>query len=122
MHKDFKIFGLVKTTAITALIFFSLSAIGYAQTKDVNTLIKELQNKDPDIRYKAARELGNLKDVKAVEPLIAALKDTDRFVRRNAAWALGELKDTRAVEPLIAAMKDNDPDVRYKAEIGRAHV
>ena len=79
----------------------------------VEPLIAALKDKDSDVRYAAAKALGEIKDPRAVEPLIAALKDESSSVRRAAAEALGKIGDPRAVEPLIAVPKDYYSGVRY---------
>jgi HEAT repeat protein len=61
-----------------------------------------------NVREKAVRALGQIRDPRAVDPLIATLKNDRHFVRRSAASALGEIKDSRAVEPLIAALQIDD--------------
>ena len=84
--------------------------------RNVNGLIKALgYKKDWEVRWDAARALGEIKDPRAVEPLSAALKDENEYVRKAAAYALGEIKDPRAVEPLIAALKDEELHVRWAA-------
>ncbi len=40
------------------------------QTKDVDSLIKDLKNDNSTIRANAAESLGEIKDKRAVEPLI----------------------------------------------------
>ena len=50
--------------------------------------IKNLQEKNPRVRQRAAFILGMSKDPRAVEPLIAALKDGDTTVQDRAAEAL----------------------------------
>ena len=81
----------------------------------VEPLIAALKDKDSDVRYAAAKALGEIKDPRAVEPLIAALGDESSGVRLAAAKSLGEIKDPRAVEPLSAALKDENKYVRRAA-------
>ena len=71
-------------------------------------LITALKDEYEEVRYQAARALGNMKDARAVEPLIAALNEENPGVRTEAAKALGEIGDAWAVEPLIEALKDED--------------
>jgi len=91
------------------------------------SLIQKLKDQDPNIRKKAAKTLGEIKDPRAVEPLIDAMKDLIKHVREEAARALGKIKDPRAVEPLIFAVKnDKYNSVRRVAiwalgEIGDPH-
>jgi len=54
----------------------------------VERFIKNLQEKNPRVRQRAAFILGMSKDPRAVEPLIAALKDGDTTVQDRAAEAL----------------------------------
>ncbi len=69
-----------------------------------------------EVRSGAARELGEIKDPRAVDPLITVLKkDLNADVRQAAASALGNIKDLRAVNPLIAALKDANASVRQQA-------
>lgn len=91
------------------------------EEKILYSLIQKLKGQDPNVRNKAAKTLGEMKNPRAVEPLINAMKGNfpysgplkDRlvggefsYVRVAAAEALGEIKDPRAVEPLIDAMKN----------------
>jgi HEAT repeat protein len=60
-------------------------------TRAVEPLIAALDDKDSNVRYNAAGELGNLKARQAVERLRKALDDSDAEVRANAAEALGKI-------------------------------
>ena len=80
---------------------YSLGKIG---SSAVDPLIQALQDKDYQVRSRAAYTLGEIEDDRAVEPLIQALSDEEWVVRGNAAEALGKIKDERAVEPLIQAL------------------
>ena len=110
-----KIVNYITTIIFTFLVFFCLAAVGYAQTKDINTLIQELKDKDYNVREKAAVKLGKLKDASAVVPLIEALTDEKSSVRYEVATALGNIKDVRALNPLINALKDEKASVRNAA-------
>jgi len=57
----------------------------------VEPLIAALKDEDVNVRWPAARALGEIKDPRAVEPLIAALKDEELHVRWAAAEALVSL-------------------------------
>ena len=113
-----------------------------AKGQVIEPLCIALKDESPGVREKAARELGEIKDLRAVEPLSAALNDSDEIVRdqavgalekigepavealivalrnprsdvrMNAAKALGEIKDERAIEPLGALLNDKDSIVR----------
>jgi outer membrane protein assembly factor BamD (BamD/ComL family) len=86
-----------------------------AGSPEVEHLISLLKGNLDFIRWRAAQELGEIKDSRAVEPLIEALRDEDKTIRRSAASALGKLKNKRAVEPMIASLKDDDSNVREEA-------
>lgn len=88
------------------------TALGEIGAPAVRPLIYALMNKKANVRWDAARALGNIGDKRAVEPLMDALKDEHKSVRRIAIEALGNIGDDRAVEPLIATLKDEDVDVR----------
>jgi HEAT repeat protein len=110
-HKIIELDKAVKAIQIMLLISFYILTIAASQqtSKDkVVSLIKKLNNPHKYARAQAARELGKIKDNRAVQPLINALKDTDSYVRGEAAEALGEIKDSRAVQPLITTLKDDD--------------
>jgi hypothetical protein len=71
-------------------------------------------------RIGACRNLGRLKDPRAVLPLMDRLKlDKDHEVRRAAARALGMIGDPRAALYLQrASVYDRQPDVREAAKLG----
>jgi len=70
----------------------------------VEALTVACHNPNRDVRFNAARALGEIRDPKAVESLLDLLKDQNRTVRLASARALGSLKDSRAVEPLSHAL------------------
>lgn len=74
-------------------------------TPAVEPLIPMLKNKDPKMRQWAANTLGMIKDNRAVLPLIEILSDNDMEVHMGVTYALGELRDTRAIGPLIEVLK-----------------
>jgi len=78
--------------------------------------IEALKDNDPNVRSRAAEELGKQMNAGAVEPLIHVLIYDDVWsVRKSAAWALGEIKDAKAVLPLIRALGHRDWIIRLKA-------
>lgn len=104
-----------KIIMVMFLGFLFLPIIGYSQSRDVNTLIERLKDKDHYVHGAAAISLGGIKEVRVVEALVAALKDETAYVRTLAAVALGETKDARGVEPLIGPLKDENKEVRVEA-------
>lgn len=76
--------------------------------KNLNELISDLQNRNPEVRLQAAWALGDRENDSAVPALIKALKDKDPEVRGMVAWALGEIKDKRAMVPLSESLDDEN--------------
>ena len=77
----------------------------------VDSLIAALRDDpSPNIRMNAAKDLGKIKDKRAVEPLCETLEDKSLSVRIQVMYALGALGETddRAIECLITALKDKD--------------
>ncbi|NIM13846.1 MAG: hypothetical protein GTO45_17520 [Candidatus Aminicenantes bacterium] len=116
-----------------------------ADPVEIDSHIKALQDKDPNIQWQAAENLGKIGDPRAVEPLINVLK-TGLFstrkkaaqalakigkpaliplidalnsevsdTREHAAMALGYMGDTKTVELLIGALRDDYSSVRVQA-------
>ena len=111
----------------------------------VPTLLRALEDRDPDVRNVAARSLGRMKLQAAEEALVALLGKHEQSVSARIAaiciemgprtapllirtlrdgspkarfWAariLGEIKDGRATRSLGDALLDPDPDVRSAA-------
>jgi len=91
--------------------------------EDVELIIKALEDKHDDVRWKAAKKLGEMGDKGAAEPLIKALEDEDVFfVKGRIALALGRIGDKRAVESLIRTLKHEDEDVRGKAALALGRI
>jgi HEAT repeat protein len=57
-------------------------------TQMLNALIDDLSNEDPTKRAAAARQLGNLKDERAIHSLVTALGDSKWVVRKEAAYSI----------------------------------
>ena len=87
----------------------------FSLEREVDPLIKSLQDDTPEVRARAAGALGVIADERAVDPLIKSLQDDRPEVRASAAGALGMIGDERAVIPLIGALNDDDEYVRLKA-------
>jgi HEAT repeat protein len=83
--------------------------------KEIQELIRDLQDEQPPVRWTAAEQLGKTQDSKAVGPLIEALQDKDGAVRREVIKALGAIGDSRAVKPLGKMLGDRDEFVRVHA-------
>ncbi len=86
------------------------------------TVLRELHNTDPEMRYEAAVASGKLDLAKAIPALIELTDDVDDDVRKAAILALGEIAATdRAREVLVALLEDEDPAIRELAEEALAH-
>lgn len=68
-----------------------------------------------EVRYAAARSLGELGDRGAVPALLRLLGDSDGQVREAAALALGQIGDEAAIGPLGEALRGGPPEVRFQA-------
>jgi HEAT repeat protein len=73
----------------------------------VSAIVTALSDKDPDVRWHAARALVDMPDPRAFEPLMRCIGDSDSRVAGVAVSALGEIGDRRAVEPLIVLLVRN---------------
>ena len=108
-----KIFLLLISLCLLVMLISCKSEEQITKNKDKNSfaielLIKDLENKNPDVRRRAAQRAYNTKDPRVIEPLITTLlKDEDEHVRVSAARALGSINDSRAVEPLIIALSND---------------
>lgn len=67
------------------------------------------------VRWRAARALGEMKDRVSVPLLALALTDESHVVRWEAAGALGEIGGLRAVKALLAALDDESRQVQKRA-------
>lgn len=74
-----------------------------------------LSDPKPEWRWKAAQELGRMREPRALSILVRALQDEDWRVRQKAAWALGALGDVRAIQPLRRLMTDPSDGVQDMA-------
>lgn len=94
---------------------------------DISTLIKDLKDKDEEIRAAAAANLGVLgsEAKSAVATLADALtRDKSRQVRRECAKSLGKIgKDAKdAVKALSTALADQDEQLRMNAAIALGEI
>ena len=110
--KHFRIMAIFLIMAVAALGF------GPAYSLDVNTLIKSLKHKNPQVRQKAAKDLGRMgPDARTGVPaLVAALGDDNRSVHKEAMLALKSIGKP-AVPALIQALKHGNPNIREGAAL-----
>jgi hypothetical protein len=87
------------------------------QEPSFDELLKTLERGDTPAREKAAQELGNLGDQRAVKPLIELVQrvNLDKKLRLAALEALGKLGDSQAIAPLMGVLKDDDLEVSETA-------
>lgn len=81
---------------------------------NINELLTQLHNPNPDIRRGLVQALPETGDSRAVAPLIAALQDESESVRGQALQGLKDIGPP-AVPLLIDALKSPDRRVRRKA-------
>jgi len=80
------------------------------------TLLRELKNPDPEMRYEAARACGELELREAVATLASLINDADREVQEAALSALGRIGGQRARRLLQACCESDDEVVAEAAE------
>jgi HEAT repeat protein len=102
------------TILLVIVCSFLIPQFGYSGDVNIETFIHDVMSDNRDIRTKAARALGELKDVRAVEPLIAALKYEEPRSYVDVINALVEI-GAPAVDPLISALKGEDQIIRGNA-------
>jgi hypothetical protein len=74
--------------------------------------ISTLQDKDKNIRARAAYGLSITKDRRAVEPLHKVFQDPDSGIKCNVAYALGAIKDPSSLLLLIPELESEYPNKR----------
>ena len=79
-------------------------------------LLKELANRDPELRREAAVALGQLGEEDAADRLADLIYDDDIWVRLAAIRALGEIGGSEAIEALKQALPDTEAAVAAAAE------
>lgn len=79
-------------------------------------LLAYLQNKDKDLRFRAAVALANLQDTSTIGALVPLLQDGNTQVRAAAAFALGQIGSASAEQALLATLTP-DQDVQVLARV-----
>ncbi len=74
----------------------------------VESLVRRLDDRDPEIRAQAAKVLGEARFIGAVPGLGRSLSDESARVRYFAAMALGRMRVREAVPQIIALLAEND--------------
>lgn len=102
-HKIESLNKVSNVMMIALLVFLCLCSIAFSQQeKDVNKLIKDLKDENPDVRAEAARALGDIKDVRALNPLGSAIiNDVSSLVQKEAKSAISKIKNVTALPDCI---------------------
>lgn len=83
----------------------------------IPTLLRELENDDPEFRFHAAHACGRLEAAETVHPLIALIeRETDYEVQGAAIWSLGRIGGSTALRALETLAEDEDEVVREVAQ------
>ena len=114
---------------VAAVLIWLLCLPGPAATvaqdegQDIGALYQAFDNSNPDVRRKAANEIGKqgIQAAPAVPSLIEALGDEDRSVQKAAVRALGCVGKP-AVPKLIKALDDARPTVREGCALALARM
>jgi hypothetical protein len=90
--------------------------------RDIRGLIRLLDHRKSNIRWRAADALGTLGEV-ACDPLLKVLVFPKIHVRIGVIEALGEIKSPRSVEPLIHTLQtDEISEVRWVAALALGEI
>lgn len=81
-----------------------------------DTVMMELSNAAPGMRYEAAVASGELEVKQAVPKLGELVMDPDREVQQAAVWALGRIGGDRARQILELCLQQGDPVLAQAAE------
>jgi HEAT repeat protein len=85
-------------------------------------LIETLQRREPLVRERAAKLLGDMKVQRAVGPLLAVLGRADVKQAWGTASALGDMKVKTAVGPLIELLEWDDSRTRARGAGALAYI
>ncbi len=86
------------------------------------TILKEMDNDDPEMRYEAATAAGQLGEAEAIPRLIELTHDYDMEVKLAAIQALGKIGGQEAKQTLRAALASKSQAVHDAAEHGLAEM
>jgi HEAT repeat protein len=81
-----------------------------------DTVLQEMENPSPGIRFEATRAIGEFSDPRAVPQLIEHLGDDDREVQLAAIGSLGRVGGTAPMNVLRRLASSKDDVVREAAE------
>jgi HEAT repeat protein len=86
------------------------------------TILKEMDNDDPEMRYEAATAAGQLGEAEAIPRLIELTHDSDMEVKLAAIQALGKIGGQEAKQTLRVALASKSQAVHDAAEHGLAEM
>jgi HEAT repeat protein len=109
---------MITVIGISGLLgFFSPNVGKLKEKRNTAGLILALEDKDPEVQYRAAEALGDIGDEKSISPLITAMSRSEfSGVRWKAAEALSKI-GYPAVGSLITLLQFPSDDVRWQAAI-----
>jgi HEAT repeat protein len=79
-------------------------------------VVRELDSRDPEMRFEAARACGELEYVPAVRRLGELLDDVDENVQQAAVWSLGQIGGDKARQLLQAVLESDAEHLHEDAE------
>lgn len=88
---------------------------GHEPSASFAVILAALGDEHRDVRARAARALGLLRDRRAALPLISRLEDGDRIVRVEVIIALGTLGEPRALPALLRQLDAPTVELRLPA-------
>lgn len=95
----------------------SLQAMGRnGDGRWLTTLVRELENDDPEMRYEAAHACGEMADSRAAPYLVPLIDDPDPEVQLAAVDALGKVGGSLARRVLRQRLHDPDERLRRSVE------
>ncbi len=86
------------------------------------TVLKEMENDDPEIRYEAATAAGELGEAEAVSRLIELTSDEDLEVKLAAIRALGKIGGQEAKQRLKALKTSKSQAIREASEVSMTEI
>ena len=91
------------------LAFLAMAALANEESA------KQLQDSDPKVREKAAKQLGDEDEPANVAVLAIAVQDGDEKVRMAVVKSLIHLGSPASLQPLSTAVRDGLPEIRFLA-------
>ena len=82
---------------------------------ELQAVLAQLENSNPNIRESALDKVGTLKPDNAFEIILPFLSEPNPELRETAACNLGEINDSRSLVHLINLAK-NDPEEKVRSE------